>query len=156
MNRSDRFEWVELTARWLSEMERLEQTCFTAPWSRAGLESDLLSPTSRWYGAADRQTGRLAAFLGVHICLDEAEIVNVATHPDYRRLGLAEELLREFLRLHPALSQIFLEVRESNTAARTLYAKLGFSAYAVRRNYYEKPTEDAVLMRLQINRRELC
>ena len=156
MNRSDRFEWVELTARWLSEMERLEQTCFTAPWSRAGLESDLLSPTSRWYGAADRQTGRLAAFLGVHICLDEAEIVNVATHPDYRRLGLAEELLREFLRLPPALSQIFLEVRESNTAARTLYAKLGFSAYAVRRNYYEKPTEDAVLMRLQINRRELC
>lgn len=156
MNRSDRFEWVELTARWLSEMERLEQACFTAPWSRAGLESDLLSPTSRWYGAADRQTGRLAAFLGVHICLDEAEIVNVATHPDYRRLGLAEELLREFLRLHPALSQIFLEVRESNTAARTLYAKLGFSAYAVRRNYYEKPTEDAVLMRLQINRRELC
>ncbi len=156
MNRSDRFEWVELTARWLSEMERMEQACFTAPWSRAGLESDLLSPTSRWYGAADRQTGRLAAFLGVHICLDEAEIVNVATHPDYRRLGLAEELLREFLRLHPALSQIFLEVRESNTAARTLYAKLGFSAYAVRRNYYEKPTEDAVLMRLQINRRELC
>ena len=156
MNRSDRFEWVELTARGLSEMERLEQACFTAPWSRAGLESDLLSPTSRWYGAADRQTGRLAAFLGVHICLDEAEIVNVATHPDYRRLGLAEELLREFLRLHPALSQIFLEVRESNTAARTLYAKLGFSAYAVRRNYYEKPTEDAVLMRLQINRRELC
>lgn len=156
MNRSDRFAWVELTARWLSEMERMEQACFTAPWSRAGLESDLLSPTSRWYGAADRQTGHLAAFLGVHICLDEAEIVNVATHPDYRRLGLAEELLREFLRLHPALSQIFLEVRESNTAARTLYAKLGFSAYAVRRNYYEKPTEDAVLMRLQINRRELC
>ena len=156
MNRSDRFAWVELTVRWLPEIERIEQACFTAPWSRAGLESDLLSPTSRWYGAADRQTGRLAAFLGVHICLDEAEIVNVATHPDYRRLGLAEELLREFLRLHPALSQIFLEVRESNTAARTLYAKLGFSAYAVRRNYYEKPTEDAVLMRLQINRRELC
>ncbi|MDD6274164.1 MAG: ribosomal protein S18-alanine N-acetyltransferase [Clostridiaceae bacterium] len=156
MNRSDRFAWVELTARWLPEIERIEQACFTAPWSRAGLESDLLSPTSHWYGAADRQTGRLAAFLGVHICLDEAEIVNVATHPDYRRLGLAEELLREFLRLHPALSQIFLEVRESNTAARTLYAKLGFSAYAVRRNYYEKPTEDAVLMRLQINRRELC
>ena len=118
MNRSDRFAWVELTARWLPEIERIEQACFTAPWSRAGLESDLLSPTSRWYGAADRQTGRLAAFLGVHICLDEAEIVNVATHPDYRRLGLAEELLREFLRLHPALSQIFLEVRESNTAAR--------------------------------------
>ena len=156
MNRSDRFAWVELTARWLPEIERIEQACFTAPWSRAGLESDLLSPTSHWYGAADRQTGRLAAFLGVHICLDEAEIVNVATHPDYRRLGLAEELLREFLRLHPALSQIFLEVRESNTAARMLYAKLGFSAYAVRRNYYEKPTEDAVLMRLQINRRELC
>ena len=156
MNRSDRFAWVELTVRWLPEIERIEQACFTAPWSRAGLESDLLNPTSCWYGAADRQTGRLAAFLGVHICLDEAEIVNVATHPDYRRLGLAEELLREFLRLHPALSQIFLEVRESNTAARTLYAKLGFSAYAVRRNYYEKPTEDAVLMRLQINRRELC
>ena len=156
MTDSCRFELIELTTQWLSEVERVEQACFSVPWSRMGLESDILSPASRWYGIADQRTGRLAAFLGAHIFGDEAEIVNIATHPDYRRRGFAEALIRELFRLHPALAQVFLEVRRSNASARALYEKLGFSSYAVRRNYYEKPVEDAVLMRHQITRRDPC
>lgn len=156
MTADNRFELFALTTQWLSEVERIERACFSAPWSRAGLEGDILSPTSRWYGIAERRTGRLAAFLGAHIFSDEAEIVNVATSPDYRRLGLAEALIAELFRLHPGLAQVFLEVRDSNAAARALYEKLGFQSYAVRRNYYEKPVEDAILMRYQANRRETC
>lgn len=154
--RDRHFELIELSAQWLREVERVEQACFSAPWSRAGLESDLLSTTSHWYGAVDQKTGRLAAFLGAHIVCDEAEIVNVATFPDYRRNGLAKALIRELFRRHPGLTQVFLEVRDSNAAARALYEKMGFSRYAVRRNYYENPAEDAILMRYQADRRALC
>ena len=152
----ERFDLIEISAQWLSEVERVEQACFSAPWSRAGLQGDILSPCSYWYGAAERRTGRLAAFLGAHVIGDEAEIVNIATYPAYRRLGLAAALIEVLFQKHPGLTQVFLEVRASNAAAQALYEKMGFSNYAVRRNYYEKPDEDAILMRYQATRRESC
>ena len=152
----ERFELIVLSAQWLAEVERIEQACFSAPWSRAGLQGDILSPCADWYGAAERKTGRLAAFLGAHVVGDEAEIVNIATYPTYRRLGLATALIKELFQRHPGLTQVFLEVRASNTAAQALYEKMGFSRYAVRRGYYEKPDEDAILMRYQATRRESC
>lgn len=151
-----RFDLHVLSAQWLSEVERVEQACFSAPWSRAGLESDILGPCSYWYGAVDQKNGRLAAFLGAHVIADEAEIVNVATAPAYRRLGLAAALIEHLLHAHPGLAQIFLEVRASNTAAQALYEKMGFSRYAVRRDYYENPMEDAILMRCQATGRKSC
>lgn len=156
MRMDERFELIELSAQWVSEVERIEQACFSAPWSRAGLQGDILSPCSHWYGAAERRTGRLAAFLGAHVIGDEAEIVNLATYPAYRRLGLAAALIEALFFSHPGLKQVFLEVRASNAAAQALYEKMGFSRYAVRRNYYEKPDEDAILMRYQAIRREPC
>lgn len=151
-----RFNLQPLSTQWLSEIERIEQSCFTAPWSRMGLESDILSACSYWYGAVEQRSGRLAAFLGAHIITEEAEIVNLATDPAYRRLGLAAALIEHLLKIHPGLTQIFLEVRASNTAAQFLYQKVGFSRYAVRRGYYESPTEDAILMRYQTTWRESC
>ena len=144
-----RFTALRLTPDWAPQLHAVELCCFTVPWSEAAFEGDLAGPFAEWTGIYDEQESRLAAFLGTHVILDEAEIVNVATHPDYRRMGLARWLLEDFFRTHPALSQSFLEVRESNTAARTLYESLGFAAYAIRRNYYEKPMENAVLMRRQ-------
>jgi len=141
------FALVRLNDSHIDALLDIETACFTVPWSRAAFASDLDSPFSFWYGVLDTANNRLAAFLGTQIIADEAEIRNVATHPDYRRRGLAEAMLRAFFALHPDLTQTFLEVRTSNVAARTLYEKLGFTAYAVRRDYYEKPVEDAILMR---------
>ncbi len=141
------YRLIPLTGQWVGEVERLERLCFSDPWSRGGITGDILSPCSFWYGAVEEKTGRLAAFLGSHVIGDEGEIVNLATDPAHRRRGLAEALIRALRQEHPSLRRVFLEVRASNEPAQVLYRKMGFSRYAVRRNYYENPGEDAVLMR---------
>jgi len=78
------------------------------------------------------------------IAPDEAEILNLAVAPDFRRRGVASMLLRSL----PA-STCFLEVRESNFAARALYRKVGFVEAGIRVGYYSSPVESAIVLRLQ-------
>ncbi len=80
--------------------------------------------------------------------LDEGELAKVAVHPDDRRRGVGEMLVRAMLTAASVrgIERCYLEVRESNFAARRLYVKLGFEPVGVRKRFYEKPTEDAVVM----------
>lgn len=78
---------------------------------------------------------------------DEADITSVAVDEDYRRQGIAMQLIAEFEKSLPDyISEIFLEVRESNTPAILLYRKCGFEKLSVRKNFYENPPENAVVM----------
>ncbi len=79
---------------------------------------------------------------------DEAEILNLAVAPSFRRQGVASALLHSLFRASPEAS-LFLEVRESNHAARALYRKLKFEEVGVRFGYYADPPETAIVMRLQ-------
>jgi [ribosomal protein S18]-alanine N-acetyltransferase len=91
--------------------------------------------------------GRLAGFLVSRSVGDhEREILNVAIHPDFRRMHIASDLLRTELLRYPATH--FLEVRESNTAGRRLYEGLGFEAIGERPEYYENPAETGIVMRI--------
>ena len=63
---NERFEVIPLTGQWVNEVERVEQLCFSDPWSRNGLLSDLTSSTSFWYGAVERRSGRLGAVRNAH------------------------------------------------------------------------------------------
>jgi ribosomal-protein-alanine N-acetyltransferase len=76
----------------------------------------------------------------------EREILNVAVHSDFRRLGIATQLLRDEMANHPGAH--FLEVRESNIAARRLYEGLGFQVVGARPGYYENPNETGIVMRI--------
>ena len=78
---------------------------------------------------------------------EETEILNLAVDPAERRRGIASALLREALRRHSGV--FYLEVRESNAAARALYRRCGFREAGVRPKYYEHPSEDGVVMRWQ-------
>lgn len=79
---------------------------------------------------------------------DQSDIVSVAVCPEYRRMGIADCLIVEFEKALPDIVEsIFLEVRESNSAAQALYIKHGFEKIHVRKNYYEQPDENAVIMR---------
>ena len=97
--------------------------------------------------AAEEGEG-LLGYVWARFVLDEGDIGNVAVAPGFRRRGagaaLLKALLEEAERRQAAVVQ--LEVRESNLAARRLYEKNGFETVGKRKNYYEKPAEDAILM----------
>ena len=143
------FELVTLTEKHLREAAEIENLCFSEPWSEEALLYMCSAPTTHAVAVIEKESGRLAAYGGCEYVLDEANIVNVATHPDFRRRGCAEALIgkmEEFLSEH-GVAEIYLEVRVSNNPARTLYEKLGFGAVGLRKNYYRFPAEDAVVMK---------
>lgn len=91
--------------------------------------------------------GSIAGFVVSRQVADkEREILNVAVHSDFRRLGIATQLLRDEMANHPGAH--FLEVRESNIAARRLYEGLGFQVVGARPGYYENPNETGIVMRI--------
>ncbi len=156
MRMDERFELIELSAQWVSRSNASNRRASARPGAAPGFKGISSAPAPT--GTAPPNAGQDGSppFLGAHVIGDEAEIVNLATYPAYRRLGLAAALIEALFFSHPGLKQVFLEVRASNAAAQALYEKMGFSRYAVRRNYYEKPDEDAILMRYQAIRREPC
>jgi ribosomal-protein-alanine acetyltransferase len=89
--------------------------------------------------------GRVVGFLVTRAIADEVETLNLAVNPANRRSGVARALLQPLLE-RPSLT-LFLEVRESNTAARTLYQALRFQEVSRRRGYYEFPPEDGIVMK---------
>ena len=94
------------------------------------------------------ENGVVLGYAGLLVILDEGYITNVAVHPDFRRLGIASALLEAFERFgrEKELSFLTLEVRNGNAPARGLYTKHGFEDVGRRRNYYEHPREDAIIM----------
>ncbi len=130
----------------LEQIEELEQLCFSVPWSMAALRSQL--PDERHVFLAATDGGRVLGYVGMMYVLDEGYISNVAVSPAFRRRGIADKLITELLRRANALSLSFvtLEVRESNIPAIALYENQGFERVGLRKDYYEKPRENALLM----------
>lgn len=129
----------------LSGVAEIERLCFFEPWSEKSLELLLKDGN---FGVAAIEDGRVAAYVGVISVPPEGEITNVATHPDFRRRGIAADVL-DFLKREAhkrGIDSLFLEVRRSNDAARSLYEKAGFTVIGERKGFYKNPKEDAVLM----------
>ena len=134
----------------LPQIQRIEQQSFSVPWTEAMLRMQL-QPDSHVFLTAEAG-GEVVGYVGLLYVLDEGYISNVAVRPDMRRRGVADALLRALEARARALRLSFLtlEVRESNAAAVALYEKRGYRAAGRRKNYYEKPAEDAVLMTLTL------
>lgn len=134
-----------LSSRDLCGVAEIERLCFGEPWSEKSLELLLRDGN---FGVAAIEDGRVAAYVGVISVPPEGEITNVATHPDFRRRGIACEVL-DFLKRESAergIDSLYLEVRRSNTPAQGLYEKSGFEVVGERKGFYKNPKEDAVLM----------
>ena len=138
---------VPMTADHLDEVAELERICFSAPWSRNMLAEELNNALSAMLVALD-DSGRVVGYAGVQVILDEGYITNVAVRPECRRQGIAGKLLDVFLNFAQGnrLAFLTLEVRASNEAAIILYGRHGFRGVGRRRNYYEHPREDAIIM----------
>lgn len=92
----------------------------------------------------------LVGYVGAVKVLDQVDITGVAVDPAHQRAGHAKTLLNALISSLAADTQVFLEVRESNVAARHLYQQTGFVAVNVRKGYYSSPDEDAILMKLSV------
>jgi len=141
------FNIVRLEERHLPEAAEIEKLCFSMPWSVEMLRGELKAPFTHYFAAVDDH-GRVLGYAGMQAILDEGYITNIAVAPSARRLGIASALLGRLLDLGRELNLAFLtlEVRESNVPAISLYEKFGFKVVGKRKNYYEKPKEDALLM----------
>ena len=130
----------------VAEIHAIECECFSDPWSEQTIISQLPDSNHVFLVALDGE--HVIGYVGMMSVLDEGYIANVAVTNAYRRRHIADALIMELL--HRAemleLSFVTLEVRESNESAKALYAKHGFEVVGVRKGYYTKPKENAVLM----------
>ena len=138
---------VPMNADHLDEVAELERICFSTPWSRNMLAEELENACSAFLVAED-DTGKVAGYAGLQVVLDEGYITNIAVRPECRRQGIAGKLLQVFLDFAEGnhLAFLTLEVRASNYDAIALYGSRGFRSAGRRKNYYEHPREDAVIM----------
>ncbi|MBP3728869.1 MAG: ribosomal protein S18-alanine N-acetyltransferase [Lachnospiraceae bacterium] len=128
-------------------LRKLEKENFTDPWSEEGLVNELASPLS--YIRVAETEGRIVAYLIATRVLDEGELLRIAVSPRDRVQGIGKQLTEAMLQENPSIKVWRLDVRESNYGARKLYESLGFLPVVRRRNYYEKPMEDGVMMMLE-------
>ena len=126
----------------------IEEAAFTSPWTRAMYLAELENHGVSFCFLAKDDDGRAVGFCSVWRVADELHINNLAVLPEVRRGGIGSTLLEHVLR-HGADSgaqRATLEVRQSNDAARILYERFGFTVAGVRRAYYSKPVEDALVL----------
>ena len=131
----------------VSEVAELEKLCFSDPWSEKSVTSELDNELALWLVAVE--DGRVAGYVGSQTVAGETDMMNIAVHPDFRRRGIAEQLVDALIvQLRMQQSRcLTLEVRASNDAAQALYEKLGFSQIGRRPRYYRNPKEDALILR---------
>ncbi len=131
-------------------MHALERRCHTHPWNLRHFVSTLRDPTTRV--VVLRASNVIVAYCVVQVAADEMHIHNLVVCPERRRQGLARWLLRDALEWgsEAGARRAFLEVRHSNWAALGLYRAAGFEAVSTRRDYYDRPREDALVLRRDI------
>ena len=128
----------------------MEARCFSRPWSEKSFLSELDSGDGYFTAAEDG--GEVCGFCVARWFGDEGEIFNVCVSPEHRREGIGDALMKNTLEEaeRSGIKRIFLEVRQSNGAARALYLKHGFQVCGLRKRYYDDPVEDAILMEADI------
>ena len=134
----------KMTEAEVPQIAAMEQAIFSEGWSEASIRGELTNDLATWLVAMDGET--VAGYVGAQTVMDEADMLNLAVLPKYRERGIGKRLCRALMGTLPAHS-LSLEVRVSNETAIGLYKKLGFAQVGLRKNYYQKPKEDALILR---------
>ena len=140
----------QLTSEDIAQVMAIERMSFPSPWSEQMVIEELSNPVSSFLVL--EVEGRILGYLCAWWVDREVHLLNLATHPEARRRGVAKRLLRELIEAAMAagVERIFLEVRESNSVAQNLYSSLGFTKVGRRPMYYADTKEDAIVMSLDL------
>ena len=136
------YKIVKATIDDVADIKKIEDECFSVPWSEKSIEESLKNPCSHFYLA--KAGNETAGYIGIQIFSGEGYVTNVATLHAFRKQGIAQALVERAL--ENEMEFLALEVRESNIPAISLYKKLGFIEVGVRPKFYREPTENALLM----------
>ena len=137
-------EIVKMNESHVCAVAELEKQNFSEPWPDIAVRSELTNKLALWLVALDGET--VVGYVGSQTVLQEADMMNIAVADSHRRQGIARMLVEELIRQLDAY-QLTLEVRASNAGAIALYDSLGFTQVGLRKNYYHKPKEDALILR---------
>lgn len=132
----------------IDEVVAIEEASFTNPWTREMYLAELDNRGVSYCFLARDDAGATVGFCSFWRVLDELHINNIAVMPDRRRTGVGSALLAHILAEGARMGarRATLEVRRSNESARRLYERFGFTVAGVRRGYYTKPNEDALVL----------
>ena len=133
----------------VEELALLEKKCFeNDPWSKQMFSDLIKNDNCIMMYICDMQMSKIIGYSVICIAYDQADLANIAVLPEYRRNGMGQILLEETFKkcVGSGVLELFLEVRESNVPAISLYKKNQFVEIGKRKNYYARPREDAVVM----------
>ncbi len=139
----------------LASVMEIEHLSFPHPWRLSTFIGELGNyPMTIPFVIIHSSNERLMGYVFLWFIQEEVQISNFALHPDFRRKGVGESVLRDILDkvTKEGAAVIFLEVRPSNRVARSLYEKLGFQILGKKINYYQSPVEDALIMGKNLKR----
>ena len=133
----------------LNEVVQIERACFADPWTEESFRRLLAGRSAIFQVVGFPPNFGVVGYVIAFAVGEDAELLNIAVHPAHRGKGLAGQMLDAVLIElgGRGVKNAFLEVRESNAAARALYGSRGFAEIGRRRNYYRRPVEDALVMR---------
>ena len=140
-------KFIHMNSEHVQQVAALEVICFSTPWSEKSILQETVNPLSCWIVAVEED--RVVGYIGSQAVLGEADMMNIAVDPGFRRRGIAEKLVQMLISelKSKSVHSITLEVRVSNTPAQELYTKLGFSQIGRRPGYYSHPKEDALILK---------
>ncbi|HUU30135.1 MAG TPA: ribosomal protein S18-alanine N-acetyltransferase [archaeon] len=143
-------ELVPLAVEHMGRVLEIERTCFTEPWSEKDFLKLIRNPDSICLAAL--AVGRVIGYSCTWVVIESAELGNIAVDPEFQGRSVGRQLLEQTMRLCAArkVTLLFLEVRCSNLRAIELYTRYGFEKIGLRRGYYSRPVEDALIMRLEL------
>ncbi len=141
---------VPLEKEHSGKLAELEHLCFSDPWSEDGIAYEAGNEAARFFVAMCGE--EIAGYAGMLFAADLGNICNIAVFPEYRRHGIGRRLVSALINSAEELgiSELTLEVRESNEPAKALYASFGFEEMGKRKNFYTSPNEDAIVMNLRL------
>ena len=142
----------EIAEKDISDIERMEREIFPDPWSQKGISDTWKQNHALILGAWLEE--RMIGYVVFYYVLDEGEIVRIAVDAACRRQGAAGQMLKELWRFcsEKEITRMMLDVRKSNKPAIYFYQSHGFVEDGIRKNYYENPSEDAILMSCESGR----